>query len=295
VGKMWKNGMVQPILQKIMAATNEREELEWFLAIDRVLLLTFVERTTHMPHYEKAPITEALIDIRAQLSPELRFEDLQAVKKHLSADYPRGETRNLGEATLQFGQAVKASAAQRPLGLMFRNLNDTQVVQFRIDGYTFSRLKPYESWENLRNEAKRLWDVYREVLRPTKVLRVAVRYINQLELPGPKVEPEEYLNTYPLASSKLAPELRDFGPYLMSLSFHQQDLKGMLVLNEALVAPTAPDVISIVLDLDLFVDNPPVTNEQELWLLFEKLRERKNLYFEACITPKTQELIGPTR
>lgn len=246
-----------------------------------------------MPHYEKAPITEALIDIRVELSPELRFEDLQAVKKHLSVDYPREETRNLGEATLQFGQAVRASALQKPLGLMFRNVNDTQVVQFRIDGYTFSRLKPYQNWEGLRNEARRLWDIYREVLRPKRLLRVAVRYINQLELPGPSVEPEDYLNTYPLVSNKLPPKLRDFGPYLMNLNLHQHDLKGTLVLNEALGPPSTPDAISIVLDLDLFVENPPVTNEQELWAFFEKLRERKNLYFEACITPKTRTLIGP--
>ena len=245
-----------------------------------------------MPHYNKAPITEALIDIRAELAPELRFEDLQAIKKHLGADYPREETRHLGQATLQFGPSVQASAVQKPLALMFRHSSDTQVVQFRVDGYTFSRLKPYEDWERLKKEAQRLWDIYRELFRPKKILRVALRYINQLDLPGTSIEPEDYLNAYPQVPKDLPGDLRDFGPYLMNLSVHQHDLKGVLVLNEALVPPSTAGIVSIVLDLDLYVENPPVTNEQDLWAFFEKLRERKNMYFEACITEKTRELIS---
>jgi uncharacterized protein (TIGR04255 family) len=244
-----------------------------------------------MPHYQKAPITEALIDIRADLSPEIRFEDLHAVKKHLIGDYPREEARSLGEGVFHFGDSVQASAQQKPWGLHFRNASDNQVAQFRMDGFTFSRLVPYENWERLRNEGRRLWNVYREVLRPKKIRRIAVRYINQLNLPGESVEPEDYLNTFPQVSQKLPPELRNFGPYLMNIRLYQADLNGFLVLNEGTTPPKKPDVISIALDLDLYVEDPPLNDEEELWAFFEKLRERKNLYFEASITDKTRELI----
>lgn len=245
-----------------------------------------------MPHYSKAPIKEAIIDIKVELSSGLRFEDLQAIKKHVSSDYPRQETRNLGEGMFQFGPSVQASAQQKPWALMFRNEANTQILQVRLDGFTFSRLEPYEDFEHLRDEARRLWDIYRELVRPKNITRVAVRYINQLNLPGAKVEPEEYLNIFPHISDRLPAELRDFGPYLMNLHMYQHDLKGFLVLNEALTPPPGPDVISIVLDFDLYVEKPPLTDEQELWAFFEKLRERKNLYFEASITNKTRELIG---
>jgi len=244
-----------------------------------------------MPHYEKAPITEALIDIRVELSVDLRFEDLRAIKRHISSDYPHEETRNLAEGIIQFGSAVQASAQQKPWGLVFRNDSKNQVLQVRLDGFTFSRLEPYETFESLRDEARRLWDIYRELMRPKKVTRVAVRYINQLNIPGITVEPADYLNTYPHVSDRLPPELRNFGPYLLRLPMHQDDLKGILVINEAMTAPKIPDAISIVLDFDLYVENPPVTTEPELWSFFDRLRERKNTYFEACITDKTRELI----
>jgi len=224
-------------------------------------------RNSQMSHYEKAPITEALIDIRVELSTELRFEDLHAIRKHVSKDYPQEETRNLAEGTIQFAPAMQASVQQKPWGLLFRNEAKNQVLQARLDGFTFSRLEPYETFEKLRGEARRLWDIYRELMRPKRVTRVAVRYINQL------------------------PELRNFGPYLMRLPMHQGDLKGTLVINEAMTPAKSPDTVSIVLDFDLHVDDPPVTTEQELWSFFDRLRERKNAYFEACITDKTRELI----
>jgi uncharacterized protein (TIGR04255 family) len=244
-----------------------------------------------MPHYDKAPITEALIDIRVEVSSDLRFEDLQGLKQHLG-DYPQEETRNLGQATLQFGPEVQAVAHQKPWGLLFRNGSNNQVVQFRLDGFTFSRLEPYETWERLRDEARRLWNIYRGLVKPKAVTRAAVRYINVLHLPGKRVEPEDYLHTFPRVSEKLPPEMRDFGPFGLNLQMPQSDLKGVLVLNEAMALPRAPGTVSIVLDLDLYVERPPVTDEDQLWAFFEKLRDRKNLYFEACITDKTREIIS---
>jgi uncharacterized protein (TIGR04255 family) len=243
-------------------------------------------------HYNKAPITEALIDITVELSSELQFQGLHAIKKHVRSDYPTEETRNLGEGMIQFGAAVQATAQQKPWGLMFRNSSNTQVLQVRLDGFTFSRLEPYEDFEHLRDEARRLWNIYRDLVRPKRISRVAVRYINQLNIPGTTVEPEDYLNTYPRLSGDLPTNLRDIAHFLMTLRIPQPDLSGLLVINEALTPPKKPDTISIVLDIDLFVENPPVATEDELWSLLQTLRERKNLYFEACITPKTRELIS---
>lgn len=254
---------------------------------------TRIEAATDlMPHYSKAPITEALIDIRAELSTPVLFEDLHAIRSQVHSDYPHEETRNRAEGVFQFGESLQASAQQKPWGLMFRNEAKNQVLQVGLSGFTFSRLEPYEDFEHLRDEARRLWDIYRQAAHPKKVTRIAVRYINQLNLPGPSVEPQDYLNIFPQVSDKLPPELRDFGAYFMSIALFQSDLKGVLSLREAIAPPKIPDTISIVLDLDLYVEAPQVTDEHELWAFFDRLRDRKNVYFEACITDKTRELIS---
>jgi uncharacterized protein (TIGR04255 family) len=77
----------------------------------------------------------------------------------------------------------------------------------------------------------------------------------------------------------------------MQLQIPQDDIDAMLVLNEAFEPQQDPDIVSVILDIDLFRDVHLPGDEEELWALFEQLRERKNEVFEASITDRTRELI----
>lgn len=243
-------------------------------------------------HYRNAPITEAIIDIKVQLASDLDPSKIEELGRLVSSDYPRAEKRTLNEATLVFGAETSTRMQQIELGSVFFDSDNKQVVQFRVDGFTFSRLQPYETWERLQMEARRLWNLYKNLVGPLKITRIAVRYINRFDFPGPNVELEDYLTIFPQISKELPSKLRDTGPFSMTVLIPQADLKGTLIINESVAVPTTPNTIPIILDLDLFVDNPAVGDEESLWSTFEGLRERKNLYFESFITNKTRELIS---
>lgn len=66
----------------------------------------------------------------------------------------------------------------------------------------------------------------------------------------------------------------------------------MLVINQAIVPPPTPDVVSIILDLDLFREGDIPSNEIDIWHILEQMHEHKNIAFEACITERTRELIN---
>jgi uncharacterized protein (TIGR04255 family) len=242
--------------------------------------------------YDKSPIVEALIDIKTEASPDLQFDALQSIARPVSALYPRVETRYLGEGQISFGAEAKATAEQRPFALMFFSSDNKQIFQARTDGITASRLAPYTGWETLRDEARRLWDIYRDFARPKKFTRLAVRYINQFVLPASRIEIEDYFNTFPELSRKLPSELRDMNSFWMRLSIPQLDLGGMLLINQAVTAASGPDAIPIVLDLDLFVENQTITDDKVLWSKLEELHVRQGLYFEASITDRMRELIS---
>jgi uncharacterized protein (TIGR04255 family) len=243
-------------------------------------------------HYDHAPITEALIDIRIEPPSGFGFEQLQPIKQHISANYPRQQELQRGQAELSIGEEIKAETSQKKWGLLCFSDDGKQVFQAHTDGFTFSRLEPYETWERLRDEAKRLWRIYRDHVKPVKVVRVAVRYLNQINLPGTSANPEDYFNTYPQLASNLSEELRQIGPFSMTLRIPQRDLNGMLILNEALASEqTVKNTVPVILDIDLFVPTPKIADDGSLWDLLDRLRERKNIYFEACITDKTRELI----
>lgn len=140
----------------------------------------------------------------------------------------------------------------------------------------------------LRDEARRLWDIYQTATNSETIIQVAVRYINRLDLPLPFNDFKEYLLTIPEISPKISQGLSD---YLMQLQIPQEDIRAMLVLTEALIPPLNHDVVSVVLDIGLSSNVTFSGKMDEHWSLLETFRIRKNEIFEGCITDKTRELL----
>ena len=238
-------------------------------------------------HYPNAPITEAIIDLKVELPSGVTVADLKEVQAGQEEAYPTTQHRNLVTGQMQFGKQVSASASSEHLGYLFKSSDETQVFQARLDGFTMSRLAPYECWETFRDEARRLWDAYRAVVKPEKVVRVAVRYVNRIDMPLPLTDFCDYLRSVPVVSADLPQALAG---YFMRLEIPLEDINSLCLLNEAIVKPAAEGVVSVVLDIDVFRATDIPDDEEELWKFLEELRHRKNSIFEACITDKAREL-----
>jgi uncharacterized protein (TIGR04255 family) len=239
-------------------------------------------------HYLKPPITEAIIDLRVDLPESTTIDDLERIHVGLETAYPTKKKRIYGEVRAQIGDhGAVAAATSKQDGLLFSTQDGTYVFQARLDGFTMSRLAPYDRWEPFRDEARRLWDVYRAVAKPTKVTRLAIRYVNRLDLPLPVADLKQYLRTVP----EVSPELpQNLAGYFMQLRIPLDDIKSFLLVNQAIIDPARPGVASVVLDNDIFrVDDIPA-DEQGLWDFFEVLRQRKNDVFEASIANQAREL-----
>lgn len=238
-------------------------------------------------HYKNAPITEALIDIRVELPSEIGTDELRRARAGLESDYPRLDELNVATAAMQFGTQVAASASSKRVGFLFRSGDGKQIFQARRDGFTHSRLAPYERWSTFQAEARRLWTQYRAVVSPTRIARLAVRYINRIDIPLPLRDFKEYLRTVPDVSADLPQGLTG---YFMRLAIPQDDIKCLCLLNEAIIDPAGPNVVSVVLDVDVFRTADLPMNEDDVWSFIDILRDRKNQIFEACITDKAREL-----
>ena len=237
--------------------------------------------------YPKAPITEAVIDLRVELSPEVSVGDLAKVQSGDEASYPTVEIVNEGEFKLVLGPQAVANTSTQHVGFLFRSIDGKQIHQARMNGFTMSRLAPYPRWEDFRPEARRLWDIYRSVAKPSKIMRVAVRYVNRIDIPVPFNDFEEYLRTVPVVSPDLPQGLSG---YFMRLVMPLEDLMSSAIITETLVDPASPNVVSIVLDIDIFRAYELPSTENEIWALIEQLRDAKNKVFEGCITDKAREL-----
>ena len=242
----------------------------------------------HRP-YPKAPITEAIIDLRVEPRAKLQLDELADLHDSEKQRYPRRERtfEAIGTMKLQPGISASASAEQVPTGFRFTSADDKYVWQVRRDGCAVSRLPLYESWQPFRDEARRLWTLYRERTQPERCTRLAVRYVNRIDIPAERTELKEYFRTGPEVSPDLPQTL---GGFFLQVQLPMDDLPGTAIINQTRIPPIKPGVISVVLDIDIFRDTDVPTGEGEIWAFFEQLHVRKNDIFEASITPKTREL-----
>jgi uncharacterized protein (TIGR04255 family) len=248
-----------------------------------------MQRMASGRHYANAPITEAIIDLRVEPRAGISAETFAAAREGEDAAYPSREEMYEAAGTMEFRKgAATASAHQRQTGYRFTSADGKNIFQARSDGFTLSRLAPYESWEPFRDEARRLWSGYRKRFGPAQITRLAVRYINRIDMPGNRVDLKRYLRTAPEVSPDLP---QDVEGLFLQIRIPQTDIQSHALVNEAIVPPVREGVLSVVLDIDLFRANNVPGDEEGIWQFFDVLHTRKNDIFEACITDDTRRLI----
>ena len=244
-------------------------------------------RQRHLPH---APITEALIDIQVTPRDGLTFAGLKnAIETADSGYYVKSP---ISEGTFAFTLAPEGkpqtAAESAQVGLRLHSADEKYVAQFRLTGFTLSRLPPYEKWENLIDEARRLWAVYVERLTPRRAVRIATRFINNLQLP---LEPGASFQMY---VNKLI-DVPEEAPQAVEAFFQRFQLVdsasgARVILTLALEGMPAGGGAPVILDVDAFTGANLNPMDQELWTILERLRELKNRSFFGTITERAAEL-----
>jgi uncharacterized protein (TIGR04255 family) len=237
-----------------------------------------------------APIMEALIDIRIGIKEGFDVNRFLSLHEAITDQYPEKKTRHKweGRFELKRGEALVSSGTEAVDGYIFTSADEKQLFQARVDGFTFNRLRPYEKWDSFRDEAFRLWRLYRDLTSP-QIIRVALRYINKFDIPlfpYPLRDFSEYLTAAPIVPEELPQGVSSF---LTRLIIHDPGIDAAAIITQALEQIIDPKFLPIILDIDAFRQKE-VFSEEEAWLTLEKLRHFKNRIFFASITEKAKEL-----
>lgn len=242
---------------------------------------------TDKMHLRNAPIKEALIDIK--VFGELGEEQVPtSVCEALKPLYPEFEhVRSTGfQVEMNESRELTGTSVNRYEGVRAFSIDRLQVVQFRSDGFTFSRLGAYQDWNTLRQEAFRLWQIYASWRKPVSVRRVAVRYINEISIELPMSDFGDYLTSPPVIPAGLPQALASF---LMRIVIPNPANGATAVFTQSLQAPSefhAP----IILDIDVFKDIELSIIDGEYWNELDILRDFKNEIFFRSITDRTKDI-----
>jgi uncharacterized protein (TIGR04255 family) len=240
----------------------------------------------YLPH---APIREAIIDCRVKAPDSFRPVAFHSLKHEIGSDYPRIDEQVGFEGQLKVEKDQLSQSARQTglMGVVFRSTNGENVAQFRIDGFTFSRLRPYTSWESIFPEAFRLWKLYEKQMVPEFITRIAVRYINELRIPIQLGDFSEYLNSPPIVPPDLP---RQIAGFLTRIVIPASEFGAEATITQAMVGPADPNFVNIILDVDVHRSRQYEISDETIRSEFEQLRQLKNRIFFSSITEKTARL-----
>jgi uncharacterized protein (TIGR04255 family) len=229
-----------------------------------------------LPH---PPLREALVDIR------LREELPASVLRRFEA--PKGFPLKKGIKHGQFQFQVeedKPFAAkvltEEASGMRYEREDASEVVQLRRNGLTYSILKNYPGWEVLREVARHEWERFLAISGPVNVSRLAVRYINAINIPV-GADYDEYLTTAPRVPKLIPPIVSSFIQRVV-VPFEEDRANAIITQTLEMPAPAA-------LDIDVFTECSLEGASADIWSRLEKLRNIANRIFFSSLTEKVLE------
>lgn len=239
-------------------------------------------------HLRNAPITEAIVDFRVKARPDCKAEDFAKLREQLVDQFPQVDEQRGFQAVFGFREAGRPAPSTKDLGLrglFFKSKDRLNIAQFRIDGFTYNRLKPYTSWEEIFPKALELWRLYARTALPSHVTRLALRYINHIDLPDELRRTEEVMKAPPPIPEELPLFASNF---VTRLTVHDPDAHVASHITQAFERNPNRQNAILLLDIDAFyqedLDMSDEQTESQISEIFGKLHDFKNQIFFASLT-----------
>ncbi len=241
-------------------------------------------------HLPNAPIREALVDLQVTLPQEATIELLDTCHEQLNTKYPIRKSVKIGTFGVNWedDQPPKTSVDHSVLGYRYESEDHANVLQIRTNGFTFSRIENYTTWEDMIREARELWEIYADATSPQQITRVATRYINVMRLPLPINDFQNYLTAPPQVPENLPQGISSF---LTRIVLPEPHINAVGIITQALES-IEPEAVPVVLDIDTFVTRPFDVENNEYWNCLDQLREFKNRIFFGSVTEEAGGLFG---
>lgn len=237
--------------------------------------------------YPHAPLTEAIFEIQVELPPDATITHLEQLTNKICVEYPKKRSRKRFEGKIGFNeQTIVSDSMDLGIdGFLNWSTDEKQVVQFRLDGYSFSRLKPYQSWDEHFPEVIKNWNIYSENVVPIRIKRIAIRFINVIEIPRDSSLQEYFINTPKLPSVTFP-----LNNFFNRIEFLIPEKNVNVVVTQTFGKSLDPTKKSIILDVEAAQEINSKISDNSMMDVFQVLRNVKNDVFKKSLTEKTTEL-----
>lgn len=215
------------------------------------------------PHLKKAPIVEATFEIRCNIAVD-KLKTL--FEKQFKLNFSELKTQSISFNPLKGDLSIPAPTT---IGIEART--ETDIIQIKKDGILFSRIKEYESFDNIN---KYIQAVFHENIIED-ISRIGCRYINVFSIKKDLL-PDKFYNL------SIYEETSSLKQQIFKREVSKIDSFDVILINNIM---QNNDMLNITLDID--VSKSEQINTQQINEIISKITELKNKIFFSYI--KTYE------
>jgi uncharacterized protein (TIGR04255 family) len=222
-----------------------------------------------LKHYQNPPLLEAICEFKFQPSANWKPGVVDLIYEKVQAQFPRRETMH----------GLNGNEPASNARTKFFRADGSALLQVSPKLLAINQLRPYASWRQFKQTILETYSLYRDIAPLASIARLGLRYINQIEIPGTKIEIGRYLRGCPEGYHKL----------FLSTAFPFEAERENLAMIVAHVPHNEGDFLRFYLDLD-YGAFPQAA--EEIGSALERAHDRIEKIFEASITDESRRLFG---
>jgi uncharacterized protein (TIGR04255 family) len=234
------------------------------------------------------PIIEAICEFRFDPASPWDVALPGLVSARLKPEFPKRKQRRIFAGQLTPGPQGPIQQMTVVDRMQLYTESENALVQVNNHLLSVNVLAPYPSWEEFKPLIEQGLLAYRQVCSPVGVQRVGLRYINRIVIPGTRADLETYFDFRPYVGRNLPQNLTEFACRVV---IPYEDRHGSLSLQIRSEA-ARQDGLPVVLDLDLFTDDPAVATLDNAVDWVDGAHTELDTVFRSSITDRTRDLLG---
>jgi len=237
------------------------------------------------PTFSNPTIKEALCEIHFALPEDVQWhsELYGAFFKHIQPEFPSLEPVTSAGLQVQLTSG-RVGFLQPQSRMRYKHVSRNLLLQLSESILTVNVLPKYPGWTQMQADIAQAWMWARDVLKPTGITRIGLRYINfvpkasQEEAPGDWFAPNDYVARAVLASP---------AGLLSRAEVHDTPLRRVVVTLGEAVEAEAP---MFVLDVDC-VEEAEKGEYLDLTPVLSSLHETAWQVFSGFMTPRLRRFL----
>jgi uncharacterized protein (TIGR04255 family) len=264
----------------------------------------YLPRETALPNHESKgtqgrqyrhpPIEEALCEFHYASGPEEEFgwplKFYERIKDVYSGKPREQQISQAGFQVTQQPGWSHLAVKQFPYKTLFPTQDERELVGIGSDVLSIHVVRPYPGWNHFRQRIEKVRLEFEDVVRPTGIRQIALRYINRVVLPEISFDLSKYFTFYPAITDMPPGKMVSF--FIRTQSLYDDKPIRLTCTFTDLGVKTSGQT-AFILDFELvqeWVSEPLALHE--VMVQVDELRVRERAAFEDLITDQTREVFN---